>query len=235
MSRQHHPGVWACMAVGLCLYASSLIHQTAHTAYRTTLITGGLPPAAQKAMAGPFVGAAADLNLLGVFSIYDVIRNRKLSDQQTDADKALWQKLHSRLFAAQALDPWFWDVYRLAVGLIAFREQGTSAAVDLLSKGAAARSWDWEMPFMAGYLVHEFLHDDKRAYTLMAEAVKRPNAPPLAIGLASQFLNASEGPEASIRFLRYLRASMPAEYRGAIDARISRMQQTKKRQETTHP
>jgi len=85
------------------------------------------------------------------------------------------------------------------------------------------------MPFIAGYLAHNFLHDDKRAYALMSEALKRPNAPSLAVGLASQFLNASEGPEASIRFLHYLKSSLPAEYRDVIEARITRLQQEKKR------
>ncbi|WP_040881739.1 hypothetical protein [Mariprofundus ferrooxydans] len=216
-----HPVAWICMAIGLCLYGMALFHHQRESLQQSDFFTGGLPPSAQKALAGPFAGAAADLNLLGVFSIYEGIR------RQPADNNALWHKLHARLLAAQELDPWFWDVYRLAVGLMAFRKQGTSAAVDLLSKGAAARTWDWEMPFMAGYLAHEFLHDDKRAAVLMSEAVKRPNAPPLAIGLASQFFNASEGPEASIRFLRYLRASMPAEYRAVIDARITHMEQAK--------
>jgi len=212
------------MALGLCLYGMSLFHQQTQTTDRPHLFTEGLPPAAQKVLAGPFAGAAADFNLLAVFSIYDVIRT------QSRDHNALWHKLHARLTAAQQLDPWFWDVYRLTTGLMAFHERGTSAAVKLLSKGANARTWDWEMPFMAGFLAHDFLHDDKRASELMSEAIKRPNAPPLAVGLASQFLQASEGSESSIRFLFYLRASLPAEYRDVINARIARLQLAKKRE-----
>ncbi|WP_231368663.1 hypothetical protein [Mariprofundus ferrooxydans] len=217
------------MAIGLCLYGMALFHNQTGSLQQSVFLTGGLPPSAQKIISGPFVGAAADFNLLSVFSIYEGIR------RQPADNNALWKKLHTRLLAAQELDPWFWDVYRLATGLMAFHKQGTSAAVDLLSKGAKARTWDWEMPFMAGYLAHDFLHDDKRAATLMSEAIKRPNAPPLAIGLASEFLNTSEGSAASLRFLHYLQTSMPAEYRGVIDARIARLQQAKNRQETTHP
>jgi len=215
------------MILGLLLYGMTLFHHQTRQADGVSFFTGGLPPSAQKVIAGPFAGAASDFNLLGVFSIYGVIRNQKQSNH------ALWEKLHRRLFAAQALDPWFWDVYRLAIGLMAFHKQGTASAVDLLSKGAAARTWDWEMPFMAGYLTHEYLHDDKRAYALMSEAVKRPNAPSLAVGLASQFLKASAGSEASIRFLRYLKTSLPAEYRGVIDARIARLRQANKK--PAHP
>ena len=203
----------------------ALLHHQAESQQRSAFFTGGLPPSAQKLISGPFVGAAADFNLLGVFAIYEGIRK-----QPTDKN-ALWQKLHARLLAAQQLDPWFWDVYRLTIGLMAFHKQGTSAAVELLSKGAKARTWDWEMPFMAGYLAHDFLHDDKRAATLMTEAIKRPNAPSLAVGLASQFLSDSEGSAASLRFLYYLRATMPAEYRSIIDARLK---QTKNSQEDTH-
>jgi len=210
------------------MYSASIFHQQTLKESDTPLLTAGLPPAAQQILAGPFAGAASDFNILAVFSIYDVIRKQTTINKQAD-NHALWQKLHGRLFAAQALDPMFWDVYRLEVGLIAFHEQGTSAAVDLLSKGAAARTWDWEMPFIAGYLAHNFLHDDKRAYALMSEALKRPNAPSLAVGLASQFLNASEGPEASMRFLRYLKSTLPAAYRDVIIARIARLQQEKKK------
>ena len=216
------------MAIGLCLYGMALSHHQRGTLQQSDFFTGGLPPSAQKVLAGPFAGVAADLNLLGVFSIYEGIR------RQPADNNALWQKLHARLLAAQELDPWFWDIYRLATGLMAFHQQGTSAAVDLLSKGAKARTWDWEMPFMAGFLAHDFLHDDKRASALMSEAIKRPNAPPLAIGLASEFLNTSEGSAASLRFLHYLRTSMPAEYRGVIDARIARLQ-SKSKQEPTQP
>ena len=227
MTDKTHPATWVCLVIGLCLYGMALSHHQRGSLQQPTLFTGGLPPSAQKVVFGQFVGAAADFNLLSVFSIYEGIRK-----QPTD-NNVLWQKLHARLLAAQELDPWFWDVYRLATGLMAFHKQGTSTAVDLLSKGAKARTWDWEMPFMAGYLAHDFLHDDKRAATLMAEAIKRPNAPPLAVGLASQFLSASEGSAASLRFLHYLRTSMPAEYRGVIDARIARLQQ-KNKQEITH-
>jgi len=216
------------MVAGLCLYGMSLFHQQSEqAAHHTPFFTGNLPPAAQQVAAGPFQGVAADLNLLGAFSIYDVIREHELTNNQTD--NALWQKLHARLVSAQAMDPWFWDTYRLTVGLMAFHKQGTAAAVDLLSRGATARTWDWEMPFMAGFLAHDMLHDDKRAYELMSEAVKRPNAPPLAVGLASQFLNSAEGSEASMRFLRYLKSTLPAAYRDVIIARIARLQQEKKK------
>jgi len=233
--------IWLCLALGLCLYGLSLFHHQAQQTGRAVFFTGGLPPSAQQVLAGPFAGVAADLNLLDVFSIYNVIRHRAVAGRQTSASKhqtapdklmadnsGLWEKLKQRLFAAQALDPWFWDVYRLTVGLMAFHKQDAPAAVNLLSKGAAARSWDWEMPFMAGYLAYDFLHDDKRAYTLMAEALKRPNAPSLAVGLAAQFLKGSKGSAASIRFLRYLKYTMPASYRGVIDARIKRLQQPMK-------
>ncbi|WP_238701256.1 hypothetical protein [Mariprofundus erugo] len=210
------------LLTGLCLYGSSIACKPAQQADQTTLLTGGMPPAAQKMLAGPFAGSAADLDILALFSIYDTIRQQQTN--QTD----LWKKLNERLLAAQTLDPWFADTYRLTIGLTAFHEQGASTAVELLSRGAKARSWDWELPFMAGYIAHDFLHDDARAYALMSEAIKRPDAPPLAVGLASKFLQSSEGTEASIHFLNYLKASMPAQYRDIIDARIKRLE--KKRQ-----
>lgn len=222
MNRHSANHSWIALLLGLGLYGSSILHHTLQPENRATLLTGGLPPSAQKMIAGPFAGSAADLNLLALFSIYDNIR------QHTAPPPDLWTKLNERLIAAQTLDPWFADIYRLTAGLTAFHEQGASIAVELLSRGADARTWDWELPFMAGYIAHDFLHDDARAYALMSKAIKCPDAPPLAVGLASKFLQNAEGTEASIHFLNYLKASMPAQYRDVIDARIKRLEKKQK-------
>jgi len=216
------PVTWLCILIGLCLYGSSFFHQQQSNTNRNPLLTAGLPPAAQQVLAGPFAGAAADFNILAVFAIYDAIR------KQENSNNALWPKLQGRLQSAQALDPWFWDTYRLTTGLMAFQQQSTAAAVELLIKGTDARSWDWETPFIAAYLSHDLLHDDKRAYDLMREAASRPDAPPLAIGLAASFLQSSESTEASIQFLHYLKQSLPEKYRAVIDDRIKRLSAPKK-------
>jgi hypothetical protein len=207
--------IWLCIGIGFCLYAASFLHQQSASIH--PFHTGGLPPTAQQLMAGPYAGVAADLNILGVFAIYDSIV------KQQEQNGVLWHHLHNRLQAAQMLDPKFWDTYRLTTGLMGFHQQGAAAAVDLLSKGAEARDWDWEMPFIAAYLSHDMLHDDRRAYQLMNMALKRPNAPPLAIGLAAEFLKTTEGNQASLRFLTYLRKSLPPRYRDVIDARIKKL------------
>jgi len=207
---------WIFLSAGLCLYAASIVFQGT-VPYKDSFQSGGLPPAAQQVLAGPFAGVASDLNIMNVFSIYDEVR------KHPDDDDLLWVKLHQRLLAAQTLDPWFWDVYRLTTGLMGFHKQGTAAAVEILAKGSEARYWDWETPFIAGYLAHDILHDDKRAYELMRIAVERPNAPSLAIGLAARFLQSSKDTAASLQFLHQLKASMPPQYRGAIDARIKKL------------
>jgi len=209
---------WIFFSTGFLLYTASITFQGTNS-HHNTFQSGGLPPAAQQLLAGPYLGAASDLNILSVFSTYDDIRNKRGDSE------LLWTQLHQRLVAAQTLDPWFWDTYRLTTGLMGFHELGASQAVQILSKGSVARYWDWESPFIAAYLAHEILHDDKHAYELMRLSIERPNAPSLAIGLAAQFLESSKGSDASIRFLQYLRLSMPAQYREVIDARIKRLQQ----------
>jgi len=218
------PVTWLCILIGLCLYGSSFFHQQQSNTNSNPLLTAGLPPPAQQVLAGPFAGAAADFNILAVFAIYDAIRKQP-------ADNAhLWQKLQQRLQAAQALDPWFWDTYRLTTGLMGFHQQGTAAAVELLVKGSSARNWDWELPFIAAYLSHDLLHDDKRAYELMRVSLSRPNAPSLAVGLAAKFLESAENTAASIRFLHYLQRSLPSQYRDVIDDRIKRLSTVEKQQ-----
>ena len=218
-------GSYLLLVIGVVLYGSSLFHHSHATSSLNSegqgdvvLFSGGLPAPMQRIMAGPFRGVAADMNLLAVFSIYDAARSHVQAG-------ALWKHLYQRLMTAQQLDPWFWDVYRLTSGLIGFHSGGAATAVMILRKGAQARAWDWEMPFVAAYLAHASLHDDKLAFELMNQAVKRPNAPAMAIGLAARFLSATDDQQVAIQFLTYLKQTLPKRYHNVIDARIQRLQQ----------
>jgi hypothetical protein len=82
---------------------------------------------------------------------------------------------------------------------------------------------DWKLPFFAGYIAYDRLNDHQKAFELMQESISRPNVPPLAIGLASRFLQKESGQEASILFLEYLLQTMPEKYRGPIKSRIKRL------------
>jgi hypothetical protein len=188
--------------------------------YSHQIATGPASKIVQSIAAGPYKGLASDFNILAVFTMYDHIKHAPLNENE---QHLAWQHLSSYLQRAQDLDPWFKDTYRLTIGLLAFSEGFASDAVQILETGSKQMTRDWKLPFFAGYIAYDRLNDHQKAFELMQESISRPNVPPLAIGLASRFLQKESGQEASILFLEYLLQTMPEKYRGPIKSRIKRL------------
>lgn len=209
-----------CLVLGLALFGWGRLHQGPDLQASFDFQTGALGPEAQHAFFGPFRGWGADYNLLMLFNVYDRIIRAGTGEQRK---KQLWQYVAQRLRAASELDPRFKDTYRLATGLLAFHEGQTALAVDLLERGAAARPRDWEEPLLAGFLAETQLHQHDRALKLLNMAAVRPNAPPLAIGLASRIILGQAGAKEAIAFLEELKTRLPEGYQREIDKRIRRL------------
>lgn len=171
------------------------------------------PAPLRAAITGPCIGAGADFSIFRVYSIFAHL-------QKNPQDEKGWRLLYQHLSAAQQQDPWFWDVYRLSTGLLGFREGYTENILTILEKGARARTWDWETPFLAGFLAYDQLNDHARAFALMSAAAKRENAPPIAARLAARFLSETQGVQASIDFLNAIAKTMPPEYQKPLLERI---------------
>lgn len=214
--------------VGVVLYAVTRGADVVDFRQQAARHTGPSPAALQQIAAGPCRGLGADFDLLSIYSIYDQILHAGLDASQ----KALaWRHLTAYLERAQTLDPWFWDIYRLSGGLLGFQKGYASTAIDIMEKGAAWRSWDWETPFIAGFLSYDRLHDYDRAYRLMRESAGRPGAPPIVIGLAANFLMHEKGTAASLQFLQYMLKTMPKGYQGPIQKRIDKLRKQGKADE----
>ena len=183
--------------------------------------SGPSPIIAQAIFSGPSPGLAADANLLSIFNAYDHIL--KLPDDKKQSEVS-WHYLMEHLQHASILDPYFYDTYRLTSGLLAFQNNYTRDALNILKHGAANRTWDWETPLVAGFLAHDLLHDDRLAFDFMKQASSRPGAPPLVMGLAARFLADVEGAETGLQFLRYMKSIMPKGYSKPIDDRIKMLE-----------
>lgn len=212
--------MWGFIVIGSFLYMGARLTQSALPNHSYATETGPAPAIIQSIAAGPFKGLASDYNILAVFTMYNHIKHTPLDKAQ---QQLAWQHLSSYLHRAQALDPWFMDTYRLTTGLLAFHEGFASDAVQILKLGSTQLTWDWKLPFFAGFIAYDRLNDQKMAYEFMQEAIRRPNVPPLAVGLASRFLQKEKGREASILFLEYLLQTMPQAYHGPIRQRIEKL------------
>jgi hypothetical protein len=211
---------WGFIISGCTLYICARLIQPSLQSHSRQIETGPSPAIIQSIAAGPFKGMASDFNILSVFTMYNHIKSAPLDKAQ---QQMAWQHLSSYLNRAQSLDPWFRDTYRLTIGLLAFSDGFASDAVQILEAGSAQISWDWKLPFYAGFIAYDRLNDRQKAFELMQESISRPNVSPLAIGLASRFLQKEKGSEASIFFLEYMLQTMPEKYHGPIKNRIKRL------------
>ncbi len=169
-------------------------------------------PVMDKAIAGPIPGLMADFRLLDVFAIY---YDMKYAYKPIDG-----QHMAVYLNRAQNLDPYFFDVYRLAGSLLAYDARMPEASIALLQQGITYREDVWEFPFFAGFIAHDLLEDDFLAFQLMRQVVGREGIPLIVLTLASRFLEKSSSKEDAIAFLEGLKQLMPSDYQAGIQKRI---------------
>jgi len=189
---------------------------------RNLLISGPTSLIVQKVIAGPALGLGADANILSIFSVFSIIDARTLSFSE---QQKAWLYLYRYLQHAQSFDPWFWDINRLSSGLLINQEKFQRKAIAILEKGAISRPWDWETPFIAGYLAHDLLKDDALALSLMKEAAQRPGAPSMIVGLAAKFMQKELTIADTITFLTMMKKSLPKEYGSEIESKIKKLRQ----------
>lgn len=210
------------LVLGLILYLPAKWAEQNHKPARlSAALTPPSPLWLQRVSAGPCPGIASEYSLLRVFTLFDeILHPLPHSNQQQ-----LYQNIMEYLRRAQAFDPWFFDIYRLTTGIAGFTPELQAEAVQILVRGGKYRTWDYEPLFIAGFIAHDQLNDDKLAFRLLKQAAQRPGAPPMLVGLAARFLGNIEGKKASIQFLRHMLETMPKDYRGPIQERIKRLQQ----------
>lgn len=167
--------------------------------------------------AGPMPGLLADFSVLDVFSVY----HEMLENQQSQYAPLLAIHLNN----ASKLDPYFFDVYRLASSLLVYDAKMPEAGVALLDKASLILTENWEFPFFGGFIAHDQLGDDEQAFALMSRVIGRPNMPPLAINLAARFLNNYRSEEDALLFLQGLLQTMPEQYQAGIREKMLKLQQ----------
>ena len=169
------------------------------------------------AKAGVVPDLMADFRVLDVFSIYYDAKYRNKPDLLSYIDPYLQR--------AQALDPKFFDVYRLAGSILAYDAKLPKASINLLQKGIIERPDVWEFPFYAGFIAHDLLNDDKLAFDLMSQVQIRKDTPSIVLTLASRFLASSATVEDAIVFLQSLLQVIPKGNQDGIKARIKELKE----------
>jgi hypothetical protein len=210
----------ACLLLAIVAWGRSVSHFPSLVGASETLHWSPNQQLLDRAWAGAVPGIAADVAVLNIFNIYARARSQHGSN-------APWRdQLYFELRSAQAMDPYFRDVYRLTEGLLAYEAQRWKEAVDILaSSGPWLNSAD---PLLAAsFIAHQYMHDDKLAIRLAYQAIKKPNASQLTIGFATALIRKRSGCKMALLFLETRLRTLPEQYRQGILLRMQRLRQSK--------
>ncbi|MBK5276963.1 MAG: hypothetical protein JJE30_18205 [Desulfuromonadales bacterium] len=111
-----------------------------------------------------------------------------------------YARMSGILHGAVQLDPYNMDAYYFAQSFLTWEVKQYQMANNLLDYGMKYRTWDWMLPFFAGFNSAYFLKDYKQA----AEYFKRAgeiNGNELNISLAGRYMQASGQTELAIAYL----------------------------------
>jgi len=100
------------------------------------------------------------------------------------------------------LDPFFFDPYLLAEGVLTWETGRFNEANQLLEKGRRYRSFDWRIPYFIGFNYFYFLKDNSKGADYIMEAARLPGSPDFLPTLASRLAYYAEKTETGVLFLR---------------------------------
>jgi tetratricopeptide (TPR) repeat protein len=111
-----------------------------------------------------------------------------------------YARMSSILHGAVKLDPYNMDAYYFAQSFLTWDVKQYQLANDLLDYGMKYRSWDWMMPFFAGFNSAYFLKDYKKAADYYKRAGELTGGE-LNISLAGRYMQESGQTELAIAYL----------------------------------
>jgi tetratricopeptide (TPR) repeat protein len=121
-------------------------------------------------------------------------------DGQLFAEPPDLQGMSRLLHGAVRLDPYNMDAYYFAQGFLTWDAKQYKVATELLEYGMLYRTWDWQLPFFAGFNYAYFLKD----YSKAAERYKKAgdlSGSDLHINLAGRYMQESGQTDLAIAYL----------------------------------
>jgi len=148
---------------------------------RQTRINYVLPVEFSRVAALDFQGLAADFQLLqGIFFVGDKIDR---AEKITNAD---WDYFTRIIKAVVRLDPYFYDTYHFANGMLTWGSGRFQDAIDILNYGRKFNPDDFRFPYHIGFIHFYFLHDAQKGAEYFELASRIPGSPPVLVSLASR-------------------------------------------------
>jgi len=212
--------VVACLLLAAIAWGRSVSNLLPLSGISETLHWSSSQQLLDRTWAGAVPGIAADVAVLEIYNIYARARSEH-------GPNAPWRdQLYFELRSAQAMDPYFRDVYRLTEGLLAYEALRWKEAVDILASSSTTLN-SADPLLAASFIAHQYLHNDKLAMRLARQAIKKPDASQLTIGFATALIRKRSGCKMALAFLESRLHTLPERYRQGILLMIQRYRQRK--------
>ena len=117
-----------------------------------------------------------------------------------------YQAMSRILHGAVKLDPYNMDAYYFAQAILVWDVGQYKIANDLLQYGMKYRTWDWYLPFFAGFNYAYFLRDYEHAAHFYMETA-RLSGEPLFANLAGRYMHEAGQTELAITYLSAMEKS----------------------------
>lgn len=187
---------WCVLAAAVVLYLSVLpLAAVKRQQYEQLFV---LPSGVLRVMSFQFKEVAADISFLNALVFFGGTKT------QPDTHKYLpeqYEWMYNNLKNSAALDPYFLDPYYLMNAALIWDRYKLEEVNDLIAKGADARTWDYLLPFYAGFNYYYYLNDADKSFRYLILASKRSGGIPFYASLASRVAYKANKTELAISYL----------------------------------
>src|SRR5262249_13101622 len=155
-----------------------------------------------KAVTFGYSGVAADLLYIWSIQYYS---NYQIQDRYDYLDQ-----IYRRVIAE--LDPHFVDPYLVGSMIMSMEAGRDDLALPLLEDGMTKNPGEWILPFQAGFLCYQKLHDYGRARDYFERTLKIPGAPAPVKRLYAEMYNRLGDKRASLRYWSEIHDTAASDY-----------------------
>lgn len=210
----------ACLLLATIVYGRSVSNFAPLSGASETLHWSPNQQLLDRAWAGAVPGIAADAAVLEIFNIYARAKSQR-------GPNAPWRdQLYFALRRAQAMDPYFKDVYRLTEGLLGYVAQRWKQAVDILASSSS--SLNSSDPLLAAsFIAHQYLKNNVLAISLAKQAIEKPDVSGMAIAFATVLIKKHAGCRMALAFMESRLHTLPKQYRQGILERMRQYRRSK--------
>jgi len=155
-----------------------------------------------KAVTFGYSNLAADLIYLWSIQYYS---NYQIADRYDYLDR-----IYRRVIAE--LDPGYIDPYLVGSMIMSVEANRNDLALQLLDEGIARNPGEWILPFSAGFLCYNTLHDPARARSYFEKVVRIPGAPSVAKRFYAEMFNRLGDRRTSLRYWSEIHETGDSDY-----------------------